>query len=71
MSRRRLDPQVIVDDIQRAIQSCDATDWPNILHWADELKAKQSRSIVENLLLCLIELEARKRGKGDQHDNDS
>ena len=51
-----------IRDIQRVIKSCDAKHWPNILSWADELKSQQSRSIVESLVLCYIELEAQKRG---------
>ena len=55
-----------LDAIEQAIKSCDAEHWPNMLRWQIELQQNTSRTIVENLVLCYIELEARKRG--DRHD---
>ncbi len=71
MSKKELEIQGLIDTLQREIENCDAAHWPNVIQWADELRAKQSRSIVENLVLCFIELEARKRDKGDKRDSDN
>ena len=50
-----------LNEIEQAIKSCDAAHWPAMLSWQEELQQKESRSIVENLILCYIELEVRRR----------